>query len=286
MSTPLVFSRPLPAKYGLILLATASLLSPAYSSYRAFLSIPAGGVPRNIVGWLVTLFLRPFALTFSERRRLGEVPEDAKTHVDWSAIAELNGGTLERQGERPSVPYFLPQRQVTQVPSESDFERIHQGLQTILESHSQSTLFVGAKSVLERHSNALFLSPDKPIPSLYKLSRREFFHVHPADCSSHVILAPADAVRVIQYGWGERHSLSTRASTLSSIFPSKTLWERLRRVWRNLLIFGLPETYIMLYAPRNNKELQIAEEMVKGAVKYAETLVSTTCDPSALRERF
>ncbi|KAG9769162.1 hypothetical protein KCU88_g6968, partial [Aureobasidium melanogenum] len=71
----------------------------------------------------------------------------------------------------------------------------------------------------------------------------EISHVHPnADCSVHVVLAPRDAARVIRAGWGQLHGLA----------GSKVI----------------PRSYVFLYAPRTQEELNVIMDLVRAGVGY------------------
>lgn len=79
----------------------------------------------------------------------------------------------------------------------------------------------------------------------YPRAPYEFFHFHEmAEGSSHAILSPADASLVIERGWSERHGLSGRA-------------------------LGFPSTYVMIFAPRDEDEVEIITMIAKAAARYA-----------------
>ena len=79
----------------------------------------------------------------------------------------------------------------------------------------------------------------------YPRAPYEFFHFHePAEGSCHAILSPIDATLVIERGWSERHGLSGRA-------------------------LGFPLTYVMIFAPRDENEVEIVTMIAKAAARYA-----------------
>ena len=79
----------------------------------------------------------------------------------------------------------------------------------------------------------------------YPRARYEFFHFHEkAEGSCHAILSPADASLVIERGWSERHGLSGRA-------------------------LGFPSTYVMIFAPRDEDEVEILTMIARAAARYA-----------------
>jgi hypothetical protein len=60
----------------------------------------------------------------------------------------------------------------------------------------------------------------------------------------HMTLSPSDAKKVIEAGWGELHSLADDNGRL-------------------------PATYTMIYSPRSKEEVEVAEQILEAAVKYA-----------------
>ena len=91
-------------------------------------------------------------------------------------------------------------------------------------------LFVAKSAFTTNHSHA-------------KRSPREVFHVHKSDGSCHGIFSPRDSKTLIEKGWGERHGLSGRA-------------------------MGIPDTYLMVYAPRNDDEVNVVVKLAKAAARY------------------
>jgi hypothetical protein len=89
---------------------------------------------------------------------------------------------------------------------------------------------------------AIYVKPDvKTInPNAHKIFY-ELAHVHPADNSLHVYVSPLDAKTVMKRGWGQR-------------FPVTWL---------------APPSWIMVYAPRNEEEVEIVREIVRAAVCFA-----------------
>lgn len=69
----------------------------------------------------------------------------------------------------------------------------------------------------------------------------EIAHVHPSENSLHVYMAPRDAKAVIEAGWGRSFSAPWLA----------------------------PPSWIMVYAPRDEKEVAVVETIVRAAVDFA-----------------
>jgi ureidoglycolate hydrolase len=110
----------------------------------------------------------------------------------------------------------------------------------------------------------MIIHPD--IPSPHKdadQGLREIAHIHHIDHSLHVILSPADSktgalffhlsmrphlnmkLSAIDLGWAERHPLSG----VSSFLP-------------------LPNSYLLVYAPRDEEELDIVEHIIVASIGY------------------
>ena len=68
--------------------------------------------------------------------------------------------------------------------------------------------------------------------------------MHPSDGSLHLTLHPADARIVLEKRWGERHPLA-------------------RGGWCTRFV---PSGFLMVYAPRNQGELEVVMEIIKAAV--------------------
>ena len=82
-------------------------------------------------------------------------------------------------------------------------------------------------------------------------TRRELAHVHgTGEYSAHVILSPQDCKKVIESGWGELHMLSGV------------------EILRRIVGVKLPDSYTLIYSPRDDEELQTELEIVKAAIGY------------------
>ena len=77
----------------------------------------------------------------------------------------------------------------------------------------------------------------------------EFAHLHPgADQSLHVMLPPALALEAVEAGWAEQHPAARRGL--------------------------IPPNAVMVYAPRNDSEREVVEELVRASHAFARGLVS------------
>jgi hypothetical protein len=89
---------------------------------------------------------------------------------------------------------------------------------------------------------AIYVKPD--VETINPVAHKIFFevaHVHPKDNSLHVYVSPRDARTVIERGWGQK-------------FPVTWL---------------APPSWIMVYAPRNEMEVEVIREIVRAAVSFA-----------------
>ena len=101
-------------------------------------------------------------------------------------------------------------------------------------------------SQIEGGEPALFISSQNHHSGHATLSRspREVFHSHcGADGSSHAVLSAADAMLVLDKGWGERHGVSGQG-------------------------MGIPLGYIMIFAPRSTHEVEIVGKIARAAARY------------------
>jgi hypothetical protein len=60
----------------------------------------------------------------------------------------------------------------------------------------------------------------------------------------HMILSPSDTKTVIERGWGELHGLAGKGNSMA-------------------------KTYLMIYAPRHEKELGVIKKILEAATIYA-----------------
>lgn len=122
-----------------------------------------------------------------------------------------------------------------------------------------------ASSKLELSGPALFTHPSIRVPRILAGTKGEFAHIHlqpyafaspapvinavdyvstpgPAPQSLHLTLSPADAMLAIEKGWAVRHSASG--------------------------MLGMPQTYVLIYAPRDEEELGIVEKLCDASVGF------------------
>lgn len=261
-----------------LILLLAPLLRYAYLDYRAWYSLGPGGVPHNILGWLLQNAMRLISretldtAIYDDPRVISQAGEYGNyTFLDAEDIPP-------RDPPRPDVgKWVVPQRQRNQLPTiemkeviwirsfMSSEERLIGDKPRIADSANNAPIqnirkhiaslaaaspdvLLSAPSKLELNADALFLASAfttsaKPIyPHVAaRKAKGEIAHMHESDGSLHVTLAPKDAKLVVERGWGQRHSLSGGV---------------------------LPAGYTMVYGPRNEEEKTVAEKIVGAGVRF------------------
>ena len=145
-----------------------------------------------------------------------------------------------RRGERPRTTPTNPHTQLDQQPFD-----------VALVEELARRLFA-LPGVVERPSGisvpgarALTLAPGEPTgpPEAFMIDR-EFAHLHPSpDHSLHVMLPAEVAQAAISAGWAELHPVARMGL--------------------------LPPTAVMLYAPRDDAELGMVEQLVEASHRFA-----------------
>lgn len=196
------------------------------NDYTAWMELGPGGLPANVAGWLITTALRPCA------RR------DPLT-VDGASGTGLHWQLEHRPGPRPRMaPYPIPHRQLTERGTPALIDLL---TAAVTAEAASDRPFHLARSRFERRGDALYLSDLRSASPWICRTKGEIVHVHDTEGSLHVVLQPDDAQTVVSAGWGELHPLAGRA------------------------VFGLPETYVFLYAPRDSDDAQMIEQIIHRA---------------------
>jgi Luciferase len=146
----------------------------------------------------------------------------------------------KRAGDRPRTTPTNPHTQLDQQPSDLRWVEELAGrvfaLPGVLDEPSRISV-PGAR--------ALILAPGEPTgPPEAFLIEREFAHLHPApDHSLHAMLPPELVDEAIEAGWAELHPVAVRGL--------------------------IPRTAVMLYAPRDEAELDAIEGLVRASHAFA-----------------
>jgi hypothetical protein len=150
--------------------------------------------------------------------------------------AFLGGYLPPRQGKRPQVGrWAAPHRQLDQI---AEAEMRKQVATSFLEAATQNpdTLSVGP-SALDDRGQALFVRQSS------QTEKREAADFHAFDGSMHVSVSAPDAATMIESGWGQAHPLAGQEK--------------------------FPAGYVLLYAPRNEQDLEIAALILRAAIGHS-----------------
>ncbi|KAJ9641323.1 hypothetical protein H2204_003001 [Knufia peltigerae] len=112
----------------------------------------------------------------------------------------------------------------------------------------------------ERRNSALYATRDflhrqnraqgeSRLPEAVFLARGEIGHAH-EDTSSHLYVSRGDARILIEKGWAERHRLAVPRHYLV----------------KNIL--GVADTYLIIYAPRDETEMAALEVMLRRSIAF------------------
>ncbi|MGH2725576.1 MAG: luciferase family protein [Actinomycetota bacterium] len=145
-----------------------------------------------------------------------------------------------RRGPRPSTTATNPHSQVDQQPTDAG---IREAL--ALRAFALRNVTEQPSGISVPGARALCLDPALAAGSSGAfMVGTEFAHLHPSpDMSLHLMLPEVLARRVTASGWGELH-IAARAGLI-------------------------PSTAMMIYAPRDNEELEIAYELVVSSYRFA-----------------
>lgn len=162
-----------------------------------------------------------------------------------TGVAFIEPGKVpERPGSPPNiVRWTLPQRQLTQPITKGALEELSNLMQTFATTSPYSEYIETRPSKTEGGTGpAIYVKPD--VKTINPVAHKIFYevaHVHPKENSLHVYVSPTDAKTVVSRGWGQR-------------FPVTWL---------------APPSWIMVYAPRDETELEVIKEIVRAAICHA-----------------
>jgi hypothetical protein len=202
-----------------------------HKDYKDYLSLGPGGTPSTPLGYLKIKTLSLISLR--DPLRPLPVPPHFRPQHGYLTSTSL----AVRAGIRPTIRGIAPQRQQSQKSSAEVYAKLVAGLRAL--TADPANHLIERTSCFEKHSSGLFAST--PIT---RTCGGEICHAHPSDGSLHLSLHPADARILIQAGWGERHPLA------------KGGW--FRRF--------VPREFVLVYAPRDEKEVETVLEVVAAAV--------------------
>lgn len=215
-----------------------SQLTPEeYTHYQEWVALGVGGLPHTLEGYRTVQVLNKRMGNPLDVQRISPL---IRTKEDKAYLKKLP----KRKGTRPSIaPFAIPHRQTNQF-NDPQIRSIQQKLFDD-EVAKNVTLVHYQTSGFERNNSAIFLNDTLHANrDMNRVTHGEIGHIHPSDGSMHMtFLSPSDAKTVIEAGWGEFHGLAGDAR--------------------------LTQTYMMLYSPRDSKELEVTRLILEAAIKYA-----------------
>lgn len=209
--------------------------------YQAFLSLGSGGTPQTWNG-----FKRITMLDWFGKIDTLEPPQSVG---DKGYLEELE----QRSGQRPQVVGIAPQRQIDQRAPKHVIDYLLTYLDHL--SAENSSRIHTATSFLEKHTTGLLAHKPCVTQPIFRTFGCEIVHPHKVDGSLHCMLHPKDIEKVINAGWGERHSIA-RADP-----------------WWMFWFFAtegrppIPEHLCFIYAPRSEYEVCVVADIVEAGVK-------------------
>jgi len=212
------------------------LTDAEYKDYQDWVALGLGGLPHTLEGYRTVKMLgRQMKDPFDVNRIASDIgkPGDIKVLFDLP----------KREGPKPTIaPFAVPHRQMNQHNDTVTRNKQKQIFDAQVADANYNLIY--KMSYLEKHSPGIFLKDSTAGNStVVPISHAEVGHIHPTDGSMHIILSPSDTKEVIEKGWGELHGLAGQDRAA--------------------------KTYMMIYSPRNDLELEIIKKILEAAVKYA-----------------
>ncbi|KAK3950353.1 hypothetical protein QBC32DRAFT_17415 [Pseudoneurospora amorphoporcata] len=245
-----------------------------HNDYLNFLKLGPGGTPPTPAGYARLTFYRLFTI-----RDPLQAPERDPSQLPSAGILATNqlidspnpnndhkttaSGLPYRPGPRPSVAGLAPQRQLNQAGPLPIYLALRSSLESLVQKHPSK--FLTATSCLEKHGFALFSRHPVNV-----CGNGEICHIHThSDKSMHMNLHPDDIREVLEKGWGERHPMAWSSGSEKGSGKGKgtkggSLWGWLGWPVRS----PVPETFTMVYAPRDENDLRIVCKIIEAAIWY------------------
>ena len=215
---------------GLAAVAAAGLARRDYRQWRA---LGDGGLPPNLRGWIRVTGLR---------LRKGD-PMDLSVFDVKEGKAHLPPDVPERAQPRPPIaPWPIPHRQTDQFAATASRERLQQAFDDAVTANSD--LFDYRLSHFELRNQAITLCEHARHSPHALRTHGETAHIHPSDGSMHMVFSNDDAITVVEKGWGERHPLA------------------------GLIPKGPPASYLLIYAPRDDKEVEVVTTLLDASMRH------------------
>jgi hypothetical protein len=229
-------------------LGFAILLPLAINDYRIYLSYGPGGLPYNVKGWLIACTLRVIS---GEQHSTAPYDNPRLPFNNEPGYLPANFPP-KRSSSKPRLSIHpAPQRQLDQLPGDAMRNELIKRCDELGEKAQQRGIVEVKQSYYERQHAALFVSSKRNWHSVAQQSHGEISHVHAGlDGTVHMILHPKDCKKIFKSGWGQRHGFSGH--------PILGKLERTR----------LPVNFVLIYAPRDQAELEIVMKILEAAVQF------------------
>ncbi|CAN9372656.1 unnamed protein product [Alternaria alternata] len=220
------------AQYILAGIAAAGLAF--WYDFKSWQSFGTGGTPPTLEGYIK---IRRWGLYLLYTRQnlldASPIPDSGTSYIKPQKVPN-------RVGRRPGLTrWTLPQRQFPEKITPGASATLHNLMREFADAKAYSKYIETGPSKTEGGTgSAIYVKPD--VKTINPVAHKIFFevaHVHPAENSLHVYVSPQDAKLVMKRGWGQR-------------FPVTWL---------------APPSWIMVYAPRNEDEVEIVREIVRAA---------------------
>ncbi|KAJ4394623.1 hypothetical protein N0V93_003842 [Gnomoniopsis smithogilvyi] len=219
------------------------------NDYHNFLLLGPGGTPPTLAGYARLAWFRLFIL-----RDPFSPPSVSPSTTSRPAAGILAPQNLPyRPGPTPTVAGLAPQRQLNQHGSAGSFAALKATLTRLAAKHPAK--FGTATSCLEKHGFALFARHPVNV-----CGNGEICHIHNSDWSMHMNLHPEDIAEVLAKGWGQRHPLAWGRAPGQEV---KARW------WFPMRVRSpLPETFVLIYSPRDETDLRVVCKIIEAAIWY------------------
>ncbi|KAH7396830.1 hypothetical protein DE146DRAFT_52355 [Phaeosphaeria sp. MPI-PUGE-AT-0046c] len=206
-----------------------------FTSWKRF---GTGGTPPTLQGY-VKIRRWGLYLLYNRQNLLdpSPIPDTGPSYIKPQRVSY-------RVGNRPTLTrWTLPQRQAPEKITATASSTLHNLMQEFVSTPAYAAYIEKRPSKTEGGTGpAIYVKPD--VKTINPVAHKIFYevaHVHPAENSLHVYVSPQDAKLVMRRGWGQR-------------FPVTWL---------------APPSWIMVYAPRNEQEVEVVREIVRAAVCFA-----------------
>jgi phospholipase/carboxylesterase len=144
----------------------------------------------------------------------------------------------QRPGPKPKTTPTNPHTQLDQLAPVDLQEKVFDFARTL------KNVVIGPSLVSVPGARAFHLPADQHVKHGCAMVQGEFAHLHPAsDGSLHMTLPSNIVEKVIELGWAERHPLAGK--------------------------YGLPDNIVMVFGPRNEKELEAVIDLVHTSYTHA-----------------